>query len=218
MKSAASERRVREAGEDDLVPVEAACAFTVEALSRALELHDYRRGLYAETGEHCARVSAIAMRLAERVAPELASDPQLAFGFRLHDIGMLGVSSTILHKPGPLTLDELDELREHPLLGERIVAPVAYLGGVARQVIAAHHEKWDGSGYPHGLEQTQIPLAARIFALADAFDSMTTDQPYRAALPREVVLRELESAAGSHFDPALVPAFLELVRTGPDEL
>lgn len=217
MKSVSS-TRIPEAGEDCVVSVEAACAFTVEALSRALELHDYRRGLYAETGEHCARVSAVAMRLAERVAPELTSDPQLAFGFRLHDIGMIGVSSTILSKPGPLTLDELDELREHPLLGERIVAPVAYLSGIARQVIAAHHEKWNGSGYPHGLEGQQIPLPARIFALADAFDSMTTDQPHRRALPHDVVQREIETTAGSHFDPDLVPAFVELVRAGRDEL
>ncbi|HET7044530.1 MAG TPA: HD domain-containing phosphohydrolase [Gaiellaceae bacterium] len=194
-----------------VVSVTEACMVTVEALSRALELHDYRRGAFAENGNHGARVTALALRLAERTAPELAADPRLAFGFRLHDIGMIGVSDSILRKQGPLTFEELHEVREHPLLGERIVAPIAYLSGVARQVIGAHHEKWDGSGYPRRLEEERIPLAARIFSLADAFDAMTTDQPYRGALPFDVALGEIDAKAGSHFDPTLAPVFLELV-------
>ncbi len=121
-------------------------AATVEALARALELHDYRRGHFGETAAHAARVTQFALMLAEQVAPQLALDPQLAYGFRLHDIGMIGVSNATLLKPGPLSPAELDEIREHPWLGERIVAPVPALGGLARQVIAGHHERWDGSG------------------------------------------------------------------------
>lgn len=195
-----------------LVSMEEACSLTVEALARALELHDYRRGLYAETGAHSVRVTHLALHLAERVAPDLAADPTLAHGFRLHDIGMIGVSDSILRKRSTLTPGELDEIREHPLLGERIVAPISYLNGIAREVIGAHHEKWNGGGYPRRLEGERIPLAARIFALADVFDSMTSDQPWRRALPVEVALDEIEREAGEHFDPSLAPVFLELVR------
>ena len=183
----------------------------VEALTRALELHDYRRGSFGETKAHTERVMKLALRLAERVAPELASDPQLAAGFRLHDIGMIGIPVSVLAKPGPLTLDEVNEIQEHPWLGERIVAPIASLDSVARQVIACHHERWDGSGYPRGLHGVEIPLAARIFAAADAFDSMTNAQPYREALPVDFALNEIEAGAGTHFDPAVIAAFLALL-------
>jgi HD-GYP domain-containing protein (c-di-GMP phosphodiesterase class II) len=192
---------------------EAHGAEVVEALARALELHDYRRGLFAETESHAWRVTRLAMQLAERVAPELAADPRLEYGFRLHDIGMIGVSSEIYRKPGGLTRDELDEVREHPLLGERIVAPVSYLNGVVRQVIGAHHERWNGSGYPRRLEGERAPLAARIFALADVYDSMTSEQPWRNALSPDIALAEINRSAGILFDPELVPVFLELVES-----
>jgi len=193
-------------------------AATVEALARALELHDYARGRYGETPTHTARVTQLALRLTERVAPELALDPQLAYGFRLHDIGMIGVSNSTLMKPGALTPAEVDEIREHPWLGERIVAPVAALGGLTRQVIASHHERWDGSGYPRGLRGAEIPVAARIFAVVDAFDAMTNDQPYRTALSAEQAIDELRSRAGLDFDPDVVAAFLELDPPEPQRL
>jgi HD-GYP domain-containing protein (c-di-GMP phosphodiesterase class II) len=185
----------------------------VEALARALELHDYRRGLFAETETHAVRVTRLALHLAERVAPELAADPRLEYGFRLHDIGMIGVSNEILMKAEGLTRNELEQVREHPLLGERIVAPVSCLSGTARQVIGAHHERWNGSGYPHRLERERIPLPARIFALADVYDAMTIEQPWRNALAPEVALAEIEHNAGTLFDPELVPVFLELVES-----
>lgn len=197
---------------DSLITIEAAGAETVQALSRALELHDYGRGHFAETAAHSVRVTGLALQLAERVAPELASDPRLEWGFRLHDIGMLGVSNAILRKRGRLTFDELAQVREHPLLGERIVAPVSYLNGIARQVIGAHHERWDGGGYPRRLEADRIPLPARIFTLADVYDAMTSDQPYRDALPIEVVLEHIEGGSGTQFDPELVDPFLALVE------
>src|SRR2546423_4681754 len=176
-------------------------AATVEALARALELHDYRRGRFGETAAHTARVTQLALLLTEQVAPELLLDPQLAHGFRLHDIGMIGVSNSTLLKPGALTSAELDEVREHPWLGERIVAPVPALGGIARQVIACHHERWDGSGYPRGLRGTEIPLAARSFAIVDAFDAITNDQPYRDALSFDAAYEEIRAKAGLDFDP-----------------
>ena len=185
-------------------------AATVEALARALELHDYRRGTYGETAAHTTRVTQLGLLVAEQVAPELVLEPQLAYGFRLHDIGMIGVSNATLIKPGPLSPAEIDEIREHPWLGERIVAPVPALGGLARQVIACHHERWDGSGYPRGLRGAEIPLAARIFAVVDAFDALTNDQPYRNAVSRDEAREEIQAKAGLDFDPAVVEAFLAL--------
>jgi HD-GYP domain-containing protein (c-di-GMP phosphodiesterase class II) len=192
----------------DVAPT--AGAATVEALARALELHDYRRGEFGETVAHTSRVTRLALTLAERAAPELTLDPQLVYGFRLHDIGMIGVSSWTLLKPGALTPAELDEIREHPWLGERIVAPVPTLNGLAREVIACHHERWDGGGYPRGLRGAEIPLAARIFAIVDAFDAITRDQPYRDALSVEAARQEIRAKAGSDFDPELAHVFLDL--------
>jgi HD-GYP domain-containing protein (c-di-GMP phosphodiesterase class II) len=191
-------------------PLGTEIAATVEALARALELHDYRRGRFGETAAHTARVTQLALLLTEQVAPELLLDSQLAHGYRLHDIGMIGVSNSTLLKPGALTAAELDEVREHPWLGERIVAPVPALGGLARQVIACHHERWDGSGYPRGLRATEIPVAARVFAVVDAFDAITNDQPYRDALPVAAARDEIYAKAGLDFDPDAVAAFLAL--------
>src|SRR3954452_13029406 len=189
--------------------IESAAA-TVEALARALELHDYGRGRFGETAAHTARVTQLALVLAEGYSPELILAPQLAPGFRLHDIGMIGVPNSTLTKQGPLTPAEVDEIREHPWLGERIVAPVPALGETARHVIASHHEQWDGLGYPRGLRGLEIPLAARVFAVADAFDSMTHDQPYRAAMTVEAARDEIRTGAGRRFDPDVVETFLAL--------
>jgi HD-GYP domain-containing protein (c-di-GMP phosphodiesterase class II) len=197
--------------DDAFGPADAAGDEVVEALARALELHDYRRGLFGENEGHTVRVTRLAMQLAERVAPELAGDPRLEYGFRLHDIGMIGVSDSILTKRGSLTQDELYEVREHPLLGERIATSVSCLRGIARQVIGAHHERWNGSGYPRRLEGERIPLPARLFALADVYDAMTSEQPWRNAFAPEVALNEIERGAGVLFDPVIVPFFLELV-------
>jgi HD-GYP domain-containing protein (c-di-GMP phosphodiesterase class II) len=190
-------------------------AATVEALARALELHDYRRGSFGETAAHTSRVTRLGLTLAEAVAPELLLEPQLAYGFRLHDIGMIGVSNVTLLKPGPLLPAEIDEIREHPWLGERIVAPVPALDGLARQVIACHHERWDGSGYPRGLRGVEIPVAARIFAVIDAYDAMVNDQPYRDALSVEAAREEILAKAGLDFEPKIAEAFLSLELPEP---
>jgi HD-GYP domain-containing protein (c-di-GMP phosphodiesterase class II) len=187
----------------------------VEGLARALELHDYRRGAFGETAAHTDRVMRVACGLTEQIAPELTHDPQLAGGFRLHDIGMIAIPTQVLMKQGPLTPDEVSEIREHPWLGERIVAPIGCLNGLARQVIACHHEQWDGSGYPRGLRGLEIPLAARIFAVVDAYDSMTNVQPYREPLAIDVALSEIEGKTGSHFDPDVVASFLAMHTREP---
>jgi HD-GYP domain-containing protein (c-di-GMP phosphodiesterase class II) len=189
-------------------PADPAAAGIVDALVRAVELHDYRRGSFGENAAHIERVTKLACRLTERVAPELATDVGVVAGFRLHDIGMIGIPAHVLSKPGPLTADELSEIREHPWLGERIVAPVEFLNGLARHVIGCHHERWDGTGYPRGLRGVEIPLPARIFAVADAYDAMTNAQPYRPALDPDAAVSEIEGKAATHFDPQVVTALL----------
>jgi len=163
-----------------------------------------------QTGSHAERVTRLGLELTAVVDPDLALDPQLEYGFLLHDLGKIGVSDAILLKPGPLTAKEQEAMRDHPILGERIVARIPYLAGVARQVVAAHHERWDGNGYPRRLRGEQIPFAARIFAAADAFDAMTNERPYRAAMKVDAALAEIERGTGSQFEPRIVEAFLSL--------
>ncbi len=201
----AAERAQRRIAEDALTRLEASYRTTVRALAAALELRD------DQTGAHAERVTELALRLAERVAPELASDPELEFGFLLHDLGKIGVPDAVVLKPGPLDSDEMEVMRRHVELGEQIVARVPYLDGLAQQVIAAHHERWDGKGYPRGLVGEEIPLPARIFAVVDTFDAMTNDRPYRQALPIEEAFAEIRSGAGTQFDPEVVRAFVSLV-------
>ncbi|MGB2951763.1 MAG: HD-GYP domain-containing protein [Gaiellaceae bacterium] len=201
----AAERANRRAAEEALARLADSYATTVRALAAALELRDDM------TGNHAERVTRLALGLARRVVPRLADDPQLEYGFLLHDVGKIGVADAILLKPGPLDEDERRAIELHPLHGQRLVAQIPYLNGLARQVVLSHHERWDGAGYPNGLSEEEIPLAARIFALADTFDAMTTDRPYRRALPVEDAVREIEQQAGRQFDPELAPEFISLL-------
>jgi HD-GYP domain-containing protein (c-di-GMP phosphodiesterase class II) len=202
----AAEREQRRAVEEALERLEDSYRATVVALAAALELRD------DDTGGHAQRVTRLALDLTRRVDPQLAQDPKLEYGFLLHDIGKIGIRDAILLKPGTLTSDEFVEMRDHTRLGERIVEQIPHLDGVALEVVAAHHERWDGSGYPRGLGEDEIPLAARIFAICDAFDAMTNDRPYRKAMTHEAALAELERNAGAQFDPALTGEFLTLMR------
>jgi HD-GYP domain-containing protein (c-di-GMP phosphodiesterase class II) len=201
-----SERRQRRAAEDALEQLEDSYRTTVYALAAALELKD------DDTSGHAERVTHLALELTRRVAPELADDPRLEFGFLLHDIGKIGIRDAILLKPGVLDPAELKEMRDHTRLGERVVEQIPYLDGVALDVVSAHHERWDGSGYPRGLSGAEIPLAARIFAVVDAYDAMTNDRPYRKALTIEAALDEIAREAGAQFDPFVAAEFQALVR------
>jgi HD-GYP domain-containing protein (c-di-GMP phosphodiesterase class II) len=201
----ASERGQRRALEDALGRLDASYRTTVRALAGALELRD------DQTGSHTVRVTRVALELTRAAAPELAADPELEYGFLLHDIGKIGILDRILLKPGPLSEEEMDQMCRHPRLGAHLIEGISYLQGVARDVVLHHHERWRGAGYPDGLSGEQIPLAARIFSLADAWDAMTNDRPYRLAMPAEYALAEIRAGAGGQFDPSLVEAFVELL-------
>lgn len=169
-----------------------------------------------QTGAHATRVTELALRLARRVAPELGDEPELEYGFLLHDIGKIGVPDSILLKPGTLDEHEFALMKRHVTLGQRILDEIPYLSGTASNIAAAHHERWDGTGYPNRLRGNAIPLAARIFSIIDAFDAMTTDRPYRQALSTDHALREIEKQAGSQFDPHLAKTFVAMMHEVPN--
>ena len=202
----ASERAQRRTAEEAFERLETSYAMTVRALAVALELRD------DETGGHADRVTALALELTARLDPELAADPQLEYGFLLHDIGKIGIPDAILRKPGPLDPEELAQMQFHTVLGVRVLEQIPYLSGLPRDVVSCHHERWDGGGYPAGLEGTDIPIAARIFALADSFDAMTNNRPYRRAMPVVDAIDEIIRSSGSQFEPELAEAFVELLR------
>ena len=135
--------------------------------------------------------------------------PGLRYGSLLHDIGKIGVPEGILGKTGPLTREEWEIVKTHPLIGGQICAPVKFLRK-AIPLIEAHHERWDGTGYPRGMKGEEIPLQARIFSIVDAFDAMTSDRPYRTSLSFEVAVNEIVRASGTQFDPGVVRAFAEM--------
>jgi HD-GYP domain-containing protein (c-di-GMP phosphodiesterase class II) len=176
---------------------------TVRALSNAVEARD------AYTGKHAERVAAYGLELARAAGSQLASDPEIEFGFLLHDVGKVAVPDAILFKPEPLTAEERRLMERHPMVGWQILRDIDFLGA-AKDVVRSHHERWDGGGYPDGLAGEDIPLAARIFAVADTLDALTTTRPYRGAHPfsraREVIL----DGRGTQFDPAIVDVFAEI--------
>jgi PAS domain S-box-containing protein len=176
---------------------------TVRALAAAVEAKD------GYTGAHIQRVHAIGLLLAREVAPDQAADPQLAYGFLLHDIGKLSVPDAVLKKPGPLTDSEWTLMRRHPEAGAKILDAIPFLDR-AVDVVLHHHERWDGRGYPAGLEQEGIPLWARIFSVADTVDAITSNRPYRRGRPLEQAIDEIVSRAGSQFDPDCARALADL--------
>ena len=177
---------------------------TVEALAAALELRD------DETAQHTRRVTDLAVALTCVVDPALAGDPELRYGFLLHDIGKIGIPDSILLKRGRLTPGEARTLQMHTTLGEHLLSLIPFLSNVAHDVVAYHHERWDGLGYPWGLRGTDIPISARIFAVADAFDAITNDRPYRRSRSVGLAVMELRAGAASQFDPTIVEAFVPI--------
>jgi HD-GYP domain-containing protein (c-di-GMP phosphodiesterase class II) len=176
---------------------------TVRVLVNAVEARD------AYTGRHAERVAAYGMELAGAMDPELTDDPQMEFGFLLHDVGKVGISDSILHKPGPLTESEWALMRRHTVLGSQIISEISFLSK-ANEVVRSHHERWDGRGYPDGLVREEIPLPARIFAVADTLDAITTERPYRPAASMPAARDEIALESGAQFDPLVVEALQEI--------
>jgi len=198
------ERRVAEATRDlaaALAELEDTYRATLEALGSALDTRD------VGTHAHSRRVVGYSLSIAHAFGVDESQMRDIEHGVLLHDIGKIGIPDGILLKPGRLGAEELKIMRTHPELGRRLVERIPFLRG-AVPIVYHHHERWDGTGYPTGLEGEMIPLGARIFAVADAFDAMTCDRPYSVAISFEAARVEIERCAGSHFDPAVVKAFL----------
>lgn len=184
---------------------------TLRALTAALETRDL------ETHGHSERVVTYSLRLGREYGLESQRMKALEFGSLLHDIGKIGVPDSILRKPAKLTDEEWVLMRQHPVHGQQILRGIEFLEGPAR-VVAQHHEKWDGSGYPLGLSGDDIDVCARIFAVADAFDAMTSDRVYRKGKPYQAAAQELDDWAGKQFDPKVVEAFHRVPKEDWDEL
>jgi diguanylate cyclase (GGDEF)-like protein len=180
-------------------------------------LRDMLRGRDPGTGAHSERVRVYALALAEAHGVPESQLPDIEHGVMLHDIGKIAIPDGILLKPGPLSPDEWKIMRTHPEVGRRLIEHMPFLSG-AVPVVYHHHERWDGTGYPEGLRGEDIPLGARIFAVADAFDAMTYDRPYSRAIPVSAARAEIERCSGTHFDPTVVATFLALPLPCLEEL
>jgi putative nucleotidyltransferase with HDIG domain len=186
-----------------LVETERSYDATLHALSNALDVRD------SETEGHARRVVQYLELIAEELGVPASERKTLLRGALLHDVGKIGVPDEILRKPGPLTSSEWSAMRRHPAYGSRIVADIPFLECVA-EIIRHHHERWDGTGYPDGLRGEEIPIGARMFAVADTFDAMTADRPYRKALDAANARAEIIECGGSQFDPRVVDAFARI--------
>ncbi|HEX7082689.1 MAG TPA: HD-GYP domain-containing protein [Gaiellaceae bacterium] len=180
-----------------------ATLLTARSLRRALADRD------PHTAGHAARVTRLGLSLARALEAPAASIEAVRAGGPLHDVGKLDVSRAILQKAGPLDACELAEIRRHPVVGARLVAQIRSLRHAVGCVLH-HHERWDGTGYPDGLDAEEIPFEARILAVVDAYDAMTSRRPYRTPLTHREALLELQRCAGSQFDPRVARAFLAL--------
>jgi response regulator RpfG family c-di-GMP phosphodiesterase len=176
---------------------------TVSALASALESKD------TGTRAHSQRVQSYATALAKTVdEQQVVEDPSTPYGFLLHDVGKIGIPDGILQKPGPLSAAERRRMQTHTVLGEAMLSGVAFLKGEGLKIVRSHHERWDGRGYPDGLRADEIPLGARIFAVADALDAMTSHRPYRRALSWQTARTEILGQRKRQFDPDVVDAFV----------
>jgi putative nucleotidyltransferase with HDIG domain len=208
------ERRVREKTAElsqALREVQASYNNTLYALVAALDAREH------ETSDHSQRVVRYTLAIAEQMGIPEEARPEIARGALLHDIGKIGVPDAILLKPGPLTPQEWEEMRRHPQTGWSIIRSIPFLETPA-EIVLSHQERWDGTGYPRGLKGEQICIGARIFAIADTLDAMTTDRPYRRGVNFEAAQAEIRRCAGTQFDQACVEAFLALPRARWDAL
>ena len=200
---AGRERSQREETEAALNETRAAYLTLVRTLAMVCEMKDNY------TRNHLDRTYQFAMSLTKRVAPELANEASIQYGFLLHDIGKVGIPDKILNKPGPLDDDEWEQMKMHPVIGYQLVGNIRFLGD-AVQIVKSHHERWDGRGYPDGIAGEGIYLPARIFSIIDTFDAMTTDRPYRGAMPVHAAVEEIEAMGGTQFDPYLATEFVAM--------
>jgi HD-GYP domain-containing protein (c-di-GMP phosphodiesterase class II) len=185
------------------IELEAAYEATLEGWARALELRD------EITEGHTRRVTEVTLRLARVLHVPENELIHIRRGALLHDIGKMGIPDRILLKTGPLTADETAIMRNHPVYAYGMLMPIPFLR-LALDIPYCHHEKWDGSGYPRGLNKEQIPLAARIFSVVDVWDALTSDRPYRPAWPKAKAREYIQERAGKDFDPQVVKAFLSM--------
>jgi putative nucleotidyltransferase with HDIG domain len=176
---------------------------TITTLAQTVEMRD------PYTGNHTFRVTEYSYHLAQKLQLSAEELHLIRIGTPLHDIGKIGIDDAILRKPGKLTREEFEIMKSHTTKGAKILEQVADLKDVI-PIVRSHHERWDGQGYPDGLEGENIPRLARIVAVADAFDAMTSDRPYRKGLPAEIAFAEVENMAGKQFDPTIAAAFLEI--------
>jgi HD-GYP domain-containing protein (c-di-GMP phosphodiesterase class II) len=180
---------------------------TVAALANALEAKD------EYTSSHARWITDMSLLVGKELELDRDALKRLELGALFHDIGKIGIPSEILQKPGPLTDEEFEIVKEHPELGEKILAPIERLADV-RPIVRACHERWDGLGYPDGKSGDDIPVEARIVLVCDAFHAMVTDRPYRMRLPAEEAVRRLRESSGTQFDPSAVSAFVRLFESG----
>lgn len=203
----AVQARLKRADELMVAQLKAAYKDSLLTLANAIEARDHY------TREHVDRVNAYAQAMACKLGWQGARLEAVEFGAILHDIGKIAVREEILRKSGPLSNPEWDEVRRHPGIGARMIEHIPYLAPAVPMVMY-HHERWDGNGYPDGLSGHDIPEEARLLAVADAFDAMTSDRPYRAAIQIEMALDGLNEETGRQFDPAMVDAFLRCWQSG----
>jgi len=182
---------------------------TIKALVQAVEEKDnYTRG-------HSERVTTFSIKIAEKMGFSSRKLQAIRYGGVLHDIGKIGINVNIIQKPGRLTQEEYTIIKNHPLIGERIISPIAFLKDVL-PVVSQHHERYDGKGYPLGLDGSKTAPEARVMAVADAYDAMITARPYRNPRPREEAIAELRRCSGTQFDPIVVEHFLEILDEDPE--
>jgi len=182
----------------------------LSALVAALDAREH------ETSDHSQRVVRFTLAIATQLGLEGEELDEVGRGALLHDIGKMGIPDSILLKPGKLTDEEWAIMRRHPDYAVELLSPIEFLAP-ALPIPRSHHEKWDGSGYPLGLRGEEIPLPARIFAVVDVFDALTSERPYRQALSQQAALEYIESQSGKHFDPNVVAEFVAMLASPVDE-
>ncbi|MCL1972349.1 MAG: GAF domain-containing protein [Endomicrobia bacterium] len=177
----------------------------VQSLARAIDAKDSYTYDHADRGRHYAKLIAEKMHLPQAIVRHVE------YAALMHDIGKIGIEEQILRKPGKLTHEEQETIKKHPTIGNKIISPITFLAPVAPMVL--YHQEWyDGNGYPEGLAGEEIPLGSRIVAVIDAYDAMTSDRPYRKALPREFAVSELQKGSGTQFDPQVVDVFVKILN------